>query len=129
MAIVERKLRSGRVVYWVKFSFRGKAIWERSGTNARAAAALEAQRKREVAAGTYRPDSSSHISVETWFERWFAERKNRTVDNDIALVDRHVLSRAWFAKLALRDSHPRHVLRIVEEMRKEERLGENRSRL
>lgn len=124
MAIVERRLKSGRVVYWVKFSFRGKAIWERSGTNARAAAALEAERKREVTAGTYRRDSSPRTSVETWFERWFAERTNRTVDNDIALVDRHVLSRAWFAKLTLRDSHPRHVLRLVEEMRKEKHLGE-----
>lgn len=124
MAIIERKLKSGRIVYWVKFSFRGKVIWERSGTNARAAAALEAQRKREVSAGTYRPDSSPQTTVETWFERWFSERTNRTVDNDIALVDRHVLSRAWFAKLTLRDSHSRYVLRLVEEMRKDGQLGE-----
>lgn len=124
MAVVQRKLRGGRVVYWVKFVHLGKDVWERSGSDKRAAKALDAQRKREVAAGTYRPGSSSATTVKTWFERWLAGRTNRTVENDRALVERHVLGRDWFNALPLRDAHRRHVLQLVEEMRREKRLGE-----
>src|SRR5690242_7609997 len=124
MAVVQRKLRGGRVVYWVKFVHLGKDVWERSGHDKRAAQALDAQRKREVKAGTYRAESSTAATVGTWFDRWFETRTNRTVDNDRALVDRHVLSREWFSKLPLRDSHRRHALRLVEEMRAEPHLGE-----
>lgn len=124
MAIVRRKLRSGKVSYWIKFSWNGGDVWERAGTNEREAKALEAQRKREVAAGTYTRERTGRVTVEAWFSDWFAGRSNRTVENDRALIDRHVLSIEWFAKMAVQETRTKHLLRLVEEIRKAGRLGE-----
>lgn len=124
MAIVRRKLRSGKTSFWVKFTWQGADVWERAGTNEREAKALEAQRKREVTAGTYQRERRGRVTVARWFGDWLGQRTNRTVDNDTALLERHVLSLEWFAAMALQDVRPRHLLRVVEDIRKGGRLGE-----
>jgi integrase len=124
MAIVRRKLRNGKVSYWIKFSHNGKDVWEKGGTTERAAKALEAQRKREVAAGTYMRERTGRVTMSGWLADFFAKRTNRTVANDRALIERHVLSLEWFGELAVQEMRPRHLVRLVEDMRAAGRLGE-----
>jgi hypothetical protein len=53
MAVVARRVARGKV-YWAAFyDATGKQVWERVGTDKREAEALDRQRKREVADGTY----------------------------------------------------------------------------
>jgi hypothetical protein len=111
--------------YLVAFTWNGRTKWERAGTNERQARALEAQRKREVEAGTYSPDSKSgRVTVRTWLDEYLSKRTNRTVDNDRALVENHVLSVDSFASMRLQDVRPRDMLRLVEGMKRSGRLGE-----
>ena len=124
MAIVERKLRSGKVAYWVTFEWNGKTKWERAGTERRLADRLESQRQKEVADGTYHPEARGRVTVATWFDIFFAKRKNRTVENDRQLVKNHVLKQKWFADMLVTQVRPRHCLKLVEDIREDGKLGE-----
>jgi integrase len=124
MAIVPRNLRNGKTAYWVTFDWNGSTRWEHGGFDKRGADRLEAQRKKEVRAGTYSPQQKRAGTVESWFSDYLGKRANRTVENDRALVRNHVLCRGWLAGMAMTDVRPRHCLRLVEEMRKEGKLGE-----
>lgn len=127
MAIVPRSGKGGRVTYYVTFSWKGRTVWERSGTSRRAAEGLEAQRKREVASGSYAPNApnGSRLTVASWFAFYFTKRTNRTVANDMALVENHVLcaERGWLASMPMADVDARVMLRLVEEIKAEGRLG------
>jgi len=126
MAIVPRRLQSGKTAYWVTFDWNGKTKWERAGTDERSAERLEAQRKAEVLGGTYNPEAKGRVLVRTWFDVYFAKRTNRTLENDRALVANHVLcaERSWFASMPITKVRPRHTLRLVEEIRADGKLGE-----
>jgi integrase len=125
MAIVRRKGRTGKVVYWVKFRWLGKDVWERSGTNERNAIALDNRRKREVANGTYQRTRTGRTSAGAWLTEWIDKRTNRTVENDRALLKHHVLPVAWFTELEVGElSKTKHILRLVEDIRRAGRLGE-----
>jgi integrase len=126
MAIVPREWKTGGVTYYVTFTWQKRTVWERSGKNKREAESLESERKRQVEAGTYSPSlpRGSRTTVEGWFAGYFASRTNRSISNDISLIENHVLSREWFAKMRLGDLEPRIVLRLVEQIRRESELGE-----
>lgn len=119
MSIQPRDLKSGRVTYYITFTGpNGVTVWERSGSSKRAAESLEAQRKREVASGTYSPTapSGSRLTVSGWFNYFWTVRKNRSVENDMALIDNHVLDREWFANYRMTEVEPRTVLQLVEQL-------------
>lgn len=62
MAVVPRQ-RKGSVVYYVAtfVPATGLTHWERSGTEEREAERLDQRRKREVAAGTFRPGAGAGL--------------------------------------------------------------------
>jgi integrase len=117
MAVVPRKRANG-IVYWVCTSFRGEKHWERSGTDKREAERLDARRKREVKAGTFAPTTDGNrANVKTWATTWLAKRTVRAADIERGQIRDHVLTREWFASLQLRDVRPRHMIRLVEELK------------
>src|SRR5260370_20559033 len=78
MAIVSRKRRSGAVVHYVVFSWQGRDVWERSGTDCREAQRLERQRKREVRDGTDVPQlKSGAVTLARCPGPWFEGRKKQ----------------------------------------------------
>jgi len=125
VAVVPRKLANGRTAYWVTFQWKGKAIWERVGTDAREAERVNARRKEERKAGTYRLDRiRDTVKVRAWFDRFLEGRTNRTADTERQLMRDHVLSVPWFCEMQLGEVRPRDVERLVLEMRSAGRLGE-----
>jgi integrase len=87
-----RKRRNGSVVHYASFMWNGKLVQELVGTDKRQAEQRERQRKREVAAGTYRPDqSSASTTVAEYVEKWIERRKTRSVADDAARLRLHVV--------------------------------------
>lgn len=124
MAVVERKNKRG-ITYWIATSFRGRKYWERSGTNKRAAQALDAQRRREVKEGTFRPDRlTAAMTVKSFATQWLDGRKNRNAQTDRRLLELHVLSVGWFASLPMGDVRPKHLLKLIAEVRAAAKLAE-----
>lgn len=125
MAIVPRDLKNGKTTYYVTFTWQGRTVWERSGTSKREAASLEGERKSQVALGTYRPSlpGGSRTTVETWFAHYLTLRKNRSLENDISLLENHVLSHAPFASMRLAAVEPRDVLALVEHLNSVKSIG------
>jgi integrase len=120
MAIVERELRGRRKAFWIIFPFKGRSVWEHAGNNRRAAETLEAQRKREVADGTYSPKlgTSRASTVAKFAEAWLGKRKNRNAENDERALRRHVLSIDWFAKMRIDLVGPHEIAQVVEALQK-----------
>lgn len=122
MAVVERKSKRARsgIVYWVATSWPGGVAWERAGTVRREAEALDAQRKREVKAGTFRPEArSTRMVVATWAETWLQQRNNRTASDDAARLRTHVLSRGWLAQKPIGDVTLADTMRLLRELQEE----------
>ena len=119
MAIVPRKLVGGGVTYYVTFTHNRRTIWERAGSNKRAAESLEAERKREVKAGTYSLNSprGSRLTVAGWFTFYFSVRDVRSVQHEIGLMENHLLSRPWLAGMLMADVDARVMMRLVDELR------------
>jgi integrase len=114
MAVVPRKRKRG-VVYGVLTSWGGGEHWELVGASKREAEQRDRQRKAEVKAGTFRPgELTDAASVKSSAERWLEKRRNRTADNDRALIARHVLTVNSFASLRMADVRPRDVLKLIE---------------
>jgi len=126
MAIVSRKRRSGAVVHYVVFSWHGRDVWEKSGTDHREARRLERQRRREVRDGTYvHQVKSGAATVKRYAGPWLDGRKNRTARDDRQRLRDHVLSRPWFADMAMIDVRPTHVKQLVDEMQAGRALAES----
>lgn len=120
MAVVSRKRGgSGRryVVYYVTFTVDGKRVWERSGSDKHEARRLEKKRQREVEDGTYRPQMSASTRFRTYAEAWLKRRTNRAKKTEASNLRRYVLTRDWLAELAMHDLRPKHVIRLVEELK------------
>jgi integrase len=114
MGVFARTRKSG-TVYYVSFIHDGKLVQERAGTDKRAAQALERQRKREVRDGTYsRNQPCARPTLAQYTERWLARRRNRTVDDDKARLELHVLPA--LGKIELDEIRPRHVRELVESL-------------
>lgn len=124
MAVIERRHKH-KTSYWVATSVRGMKHWELSGTNKRAAQDLDRQRRREVKEGTFRPDRlTPAVSVNTYAAQWLDGRRNRNAQNDRRLLELHVLAVPWFASLPMGDVRPKHLLKLIAELRAAGRLSE-----
>jgi len=83
MGVFGRKRKNGSTVYYVTFLHGGRQVQERSGTDRRAAGALERQRKREVAEGTYSAQHrSGAVTFERFAETWLSNRTNVAASDD-----------------------------------------------
>ena len=119
MAVVPRKRKGGKVMYGVLTSWPGgKPHWELVGPNKREAEALDRQRKREVKDGAFRPgEMTGESSVAAYAALWLAGRTNRAAGLDRVAMRGHVLSRPWFASLPMSDVRPKHVLKLIAELK------------
>lgn len=127
MAVVERKGKRGPI-YWVATSWSGGVDWERSGTNRREAERLHQQRKREVKAGTFQPRiKGQRATIGTYAAAWLERRANRTASDDRQRLEDHVLSRSWFAGIALGDVTRGDCRRLVEELQSEFTLAQQKT--
>ena len=127
MAIVERKRAKGSV-YWVTFDWHGRSVWERSGSDRREAVRLQDRRRKEIKAGTYEPPGERKATrVLEYGTQWIEARTTRNAKDEESAFKRHVLSRGWFAEMSLSDVRPRHLLRLVNELKEVRslRTGEN----
>lgn len=116
MAIVARKRKTG-TVYWIAFSWQGKRVWERAGSDRREAERLEKRRKAEVAKGVYSPDQERKAtSFGQWARHWMDERKARTADDERRWLSHYVLTRDWLEPMPLADLRPMHIARLVKEL-------------
>jgi hypothetical protein len=122
MAIRGRELKDGTKSWQVRLRLPGgQELTENAGRSKTdtTARALEARIKRELKNGTYAPRSArrKNLTVRDWLDEYFAARTNRTRDNDVGLVENHVLAVAWFAEMPLGEVRPRDVLRWVDGIR------------
>jgi integrase len=85
---------------------------------------LEEHRKREVKAGTYEPQFLGPTKVGTWLAYYMPLRKNRSAENEQALIEAHVLTVEWFVAMDIKTVRPKHILRLVEAMRSAGKLAE-----
>lgn len=116
MAVVVRHRKRG-AVYFVCFTWRGKRVWERAGTDRRQADSLHTQRRREVKAGTYNPNAlSKSTTVAQFGKEWADKRLGRNALDEARILDRHVWSHAWFASTPLVDVKPGVIERFVDEV-------------
>lgn len=124
MSVVARKNKRS-TSYWVVTSVKGVKYWERCGTNKREAESLDVQRKREVKEGTFRPDGlTAAVTVASFAAQWLNARKNRNAQNDRRLLELHVLEVKWFAALPMGDVRPKHLLKLIGEIRASGKLAE-----
>lgn len=124
MAVVERKRKRG-IVYYVVTSMKGVKSWEKVGSNKREAETLDRQRRREVKEGTFAPGQvTAETTVATFAARWIDGRKNRAAENDRRWLELHVLPLAWFASLAMGDVRPKHLLKLIGELRAAGKISE-----
>lgn len=125
MAIVTRKLRNGKPVYWVTFRHLGKDVWERIGGDYRKAERRDAQQKAERKAGNYRPGApSNEIRVRRFFAEFvFPNRKNRAAGGEEQMVTDHALSRDWFGMMRMIDVEGRDLERLINELVTEAHLA------
>jgi integrase len=119
MAVVPRKRKGGKVMYGVLTSWPGgKPHWELVGPNKREAETLDRQRKREVRDGTFRPGELTGAStVAAYAAKWLAGRTNAAAKADRSTMRDHVLSVKWFAELPIADVRPKHVLKLIAELK------------
>jgi integrase len=119
MAVVPRKRKGGKVVYGVLTSWPGgEPYWELVGANKREAQELDRKRRKEVEAGTFRPGELTGAStVAAYAALWMDKRSNRAADLDRVAMRGHVLSVGWFAKLPMVEVRPKHILRLIDELK------------
>lgn len=113
MAIVERPTKKG-IVYWVVTRGHG----ERVGFNRRAAERLDAQRKKEVKAGTYRPAVTAAATVGSYLQTWLDGRTNRSAELERTMLRIHVIEGCeWLASMRLEDVRPPHAKKFIQELK------------
>lgn len=117
MAIVTRKTKKGPV-HWIVFKWQRRDVWERAGRDRREAERLEVQRRREVKAGTYMP-AKERIATKfgPYVLAWAKKRRTRNADDDLAQIERYVMTRAWLAELPLADVKPAHMIQLIQELK------------
>jgi integrase len=117
MAVVARRRKGGRVVFYAVFAHEGKRVWEKAGTDKQEALRLDKRRCREVAAGKYAAPVNPGMTFGTYAETWLSRRTNRSRKAEESSMRRYVLPRLWLAKEAMSELRPRHVIRLVEELK------------
>lgn len=112
MAVRVKKTKAG-LVYYVET----RGHWERVGSDKREAERLNARRKKEVKAGTFVPVTTGAITVAKFLASWLDGRTNRAAAADRTMLERHVLTREWFAALRMEDVTPPLVQRLINEIK------------
>lgn len=110
---VRKKITKAGIVYYVET----RGHWERVGSDKREAERLNARRKREAKAGTFKPVTTGAITVGKFLPAWLDGRTNRAAAADRTMLERHVLIRDWFATLKMEDVTPPLVQRLVDEIK------------
>jgi integrase len=124
MAVVERKHKRA-TSYWVVTSCKGVKHWELVGTNKREAETLNRTRRREVKEGTFKPGQmTADVGVMVFLLSWLNTRKNRNAQTERRLLEMHVLTVEWFTKLPMGDVRPKHLLKLIDELRAAGALAE-----
>ncbi|HEU4731735.1 MAG TPA: site-specific integrase [Kofleriaceae bacterium] len=122
---VVAKQRAKKTIFYIVFPWQGKRVWERVGPDRREAERLDTKRRKEVKDATYEPPGERRATIVLQKLRdWTTTRKIRSADNEAALLERHVLRRSWFANLPLADVRPKHLVRLVNEMKTTRPPGE-----
>jgi integrase len=117
VAVVTRK-RQHQTTYYVTFSADGRKVWERSGTDKQEAKRLNRRRLAEVSDGTYQPKSTEeHPTVRGYATEWLTRRTCRWREDEEMYMRDYVLSREWFASMLLEDLAPKHMVRLVAELK------------
>lgn len=117
MAPVQRKLKSGKVVYWVALRWMGKNIWRKVGASLPEAEDKEARWKKQITEGTFDPNESDpKTRVSKFAAQWLDGRKNRTAGKDRSMWRNHVES-TDFAKLEISMVRAPHTATLVESMK------------
>jgi integrase len=113
---VQSKKRRHMTTYYVATPFAGKVWWERSGHDKREAERLDAQRKRELKAGTFQPNVPKQSwTVAVFIADWGAKRKNVSAADDRRNLARYA-ALPEFASLHLADVRPRHVIAATQKL-------------
>lgn len=116
MIVVRQRLRG--VVYYVVFTWHGKRVWELAGGDKRAAKMLETKRLRDVKEGTYEPERAKEATTfGQWARQWLDTRNVRTAEDEDRWLRDYVLTREWLERLKLLDLEPRHMERLVDELK------------
>lgn len=125
MAVVQRKLARGKVVYWVTFQWQGEPVWKRIKGDKAEARRLDTLWRKQRKDGTYRDEAPSEfVKVGSWIDRFLEARVNRSAGTDRQQQRDHVLTRAWFTRLRVIDVTPLDIERVVKEIRADRKLGE-----
>jgi integrase len=113
VAIVERPTKKG-IVFWVVT----KGHSERVGFDRREAERLNARRKKEAKAGTFRPAVTGAITVRSYLGQWLDARSNRSIAVERMMIRVHVLEGcAWLADMKMEDVRPLDAKRFVLELK------------
>jgi integrase len=116
--IIERPLADGGVTYWIVFTWQKRQIWERAGRVKRDAQTLLTLRRREVKEGTYLPPKDRAATTFGQFARqWLDNRRTRSAEDEDRWVRDYVLRIEWLEKLPLMDLAPRHMEKLVDELK------------
>lgn len=121
MAVIEQKRANHGIAYRISFKWNGKKVFEHAGNDLREARRLNARRLREVRAGTYVPHEKRKATlVGQYAATWIDARENRNADDEQKAFHRLVIGegREWFADMPLMDVRPRHILRLIQELKK-----------
>ncbi len=117
-----------KTIYYACFRWQGKPIREPTDLDRRGAAALERQRKIEIANGTYLgPEikAGDSTTLDAYAQGWLARRKNRTASDDRQRYRDHISpklagpNRLPLGKRKLRDLRPRDVAELVDTLKAE----------
>jgi integrase len=116
MAVVERKRKRGSTFYAV-FTWHGKDVWEKAGSNRREAEQIDRLRRKQVKAGTYEPTGEGGATtVRQWAESWISKRTVRSVKDEERWLRLHIMPRSWFVDMPIADVRPRHIDRLIREL-------------
>lgn len=112
MAVRTRTTKGGLVHY-----VETRGHWERVGSDKREAERLDARRKKECKAGTFRPHVTGGVTVGRFLETWLDGRTNRAAAGDRMMVERHVLPRDWFCSTKMEDVTNPLTQRLADELK------------
>ncbi|HTJ17790.1 MAG TPA: site-specific integrase [Steroidobacteraceae bacterium] len=126
MAIVQRKLRNGKTANWIVLRWQGEQEWIHGGYDARAAKRQHDEIAKQIEAKTYVPGVSKRCTNAAWLERYldWRETESKGPPYERQALEHHVLSVTWFGELAVSDTRPKDVERLISEIRKVGKIGE-----
>lgn len=121
MAVVPRRRKSG-VVYYVANTWHGKPAWERVGKSKREAEQRDNAMKREIAAGTYAPPTTSKaLTVKQYAEQWLNRRTNVSAKEERRAIRLYVYAYSWLTEMRLDQVRHVDIDRWVDQLKAEKK--------